>query len=163
MHIQTRPDIQNLDCCQCINRFLLGVSLVVIALFEPIASAAWYSFLPLLIVYPLVTGLTAFDPLYDLGGMGRGCAGADKMMLCSRLELSITGIVLTGSLFVLPYMVHGSFALFAIVAVFAIAASIAGDKLLLYRIPWLDVGSDTRPAERVSMSGARDSSVSRDS
>ena len=132
----------NLDRSQQVSRVLLAIALLGITVSAPAGVLGWFSILPLAAIYPLVTGLIGWDPIYDVFGIERREDG--KLQTASRVELAITGGALIGSAFVLP--VAAVFSVFALIGIYPALTALTGDDLLQ------SVSTDKLAAKQVKLS-----------
>jgi len=123
-------DPKNLDRSQQVSRVILATVLLGITFTAPVGFLGWYSVLPLVAIYPLVTGLIGWDPIYDLFGLEQQHGMDGKLETTSRVELAITGLVLIGSAFVLPATVSSVFSVFALAGIYPTLVALMGEDLL---------------------------------
>ncbi len=130
MNYKHTTNSHNLDRNQQVSRMILAFTLLGITVAAPVTALGWYSVLPLVAIYPLVTGLIGWDPCYDLLEIGKETGFDGRLRTSSRVELAVVGIGLIGSAFVLPETVHGTFAVLALAGIFPALCAMIGEDLL---------------------------------
>lgn len=117
----------NLDRSQRISRIIVSVTLIGVAVAAPAVTLGWFSVLPLLAIYPLITGVTGWDPVYDLLALD---AGDGRLPFHSRVEQAITGGALIGSVFLAPPAAAAQFTALALAGVYPALSALIGEDLL---------------------------------
>lgn len=121
---------RNLDRSQQASRLILAFTLLGITVAAPVTTLGWYSVLPLLAIYPLITGLIGWDPGYEFLGVKNVSTSEGKLHTSSRVEMAVVGFGLIGSAFVLPESVHASFSVLALAGIFPALSAMIGEDLL---------------------------------
>ncbi len=143
---------RNLDRSQQLSRVVLAAALLGITISAPAGALGWLSVLPLVAIYPLVTGLLGWDPVYDVFGIEHRHQDG-KLHGSSRMELAVTGVALIGSVFVLPEVVHPIFSVLALAGIYPAVSALTGEDLLQstgtreVHIGELQLGAQPRTAE----------------
>ncbi len=122
-----KTNIQNLDRSQRVSRSLVAITLLGITVSAPVTTLGGLSVLPLVAIYPLITALLGWDPIFDIFGWGVDHADSGKLHSASRAELALTGAGLIGSVFVAPIT---SVSVLALAGIFPMVAALIGEDLL---------------------------------
>ncbi len=140
---------QNLDRSQRASRIISAFALLGVTVVATAGSLGWMSVLPLLAIYPLVTGVIGWDPVYELFGIGDSENG--KLSAVSRAELAVTGTTLIGCVFVVPEYTPIC-TLLALSGVFPAISALIGEDILqavvAYRLPMIPQVAQSTAAER---------------
>ncbi len=124
----TRPYL--LDRSLRASRLISSAALIGTVMLSPAGILGWYSVLPLLAIYPLITGVTGWDPIYDLLVTRRGDDDDNRLHPLSRIEQAIIGSSLIASAFIVPPAAPTLFAVFSLAGIFPALSAWVGEDLL---------------------------------
>lgn len=84
---------QNMGLVDRVLRFILGLALIVVVLMELGNGEAlgMYAYLPIIAIYPLMTAILGWDPLYHLGHV-RSCQASGRNS-CGTLPYEVEAAV----------------------------------------------------------------------
>ena len=123
-------DNQNLNRSQRAQRVIVAVALLAVTVSATSGALGGLSVLPLVAIYPLITGLLGWDPIFDLFGWGAPVSTDGKLSTASRVEFALTGTVLIGSVLLAPASIVSGVTVLALAGVFPMVSALIGEDLL---------------------------------
>ncbi len=121
---------QNLNRSQRASRMLVAVSLLGVTISAPAGALGGLAVLPLVAIYPLITAVLGWDPIFEMFGWGAGDIADGKLGHASHVELALTGIVLIGGVLVAPEAAAAGFSVLALAGIFPLVSALIGADLL---------------------------------
>ncbi len=113
----------NISSGQRLNRLLLAAALISLA--SSTALSGFTALLPLLAIYPLVTGFIGWDPVRDWQNISHRADG--YLSVSERSEAALIGVVLVGSAFI-PAI--NSAVLLPLAGIFPLIIAVLGEDVL---------------------------------